>query len=509
MWTAERIAFKIIVTLVILILAVAVVTGYFLLNKVKDDKEPTFENVIRQYFDIREWIGEALAGVVSQKKTNKKDDYHNKGIFAETALAKEKSLNKGAIIARGIAGFLEIGRDKDITNAMIVNSEDITRIYEAKDNLKEISNEAYILQRSRLGQDKDIDNFLESLLGQYKDMDSLLDELLVYKKFNAEQLAAAELEKIEKSIKKQIEIMAGLLVFSKDEERFNYLGAITPKYKKALAEAAVAFRESVENLKKIKISDDARDYDLLRNILQSRIDKYVVAAQVSEKTLADIEEKGSLKNFVLDLFNSFDESDKNVFDSLNQPDSLELREAEIKMKRAIQKYKNDSRLAEIFKKIIITDTKLNEKSAFLKEKFNFSFYIGEGIYLEDLLAQFYRNETTEIQKRLEELEKDAKEKFGGSGRVASVFTVEPRHYSMTVTMLVEGDGAENMVFTLETPAGKIINKDIAQKTEGMRFASSRTYQLFKIENPEPGAWRAIAEGTAGAKVNINVSAKGN
>ena len=193
---------------ILILIVILGVFAYFLLNQTERNIKQNLENVIRQYFEIQKGIGEEFLNKISQESAFKKQDSQYKNIFhAEIALAQENSLNKSALIARGIAAFLEIGRDKDITNAREINTEDITSIYIASDNLKEIFYEAYTLQRSRAWDDENIENFLDILLEQYKDMDGLLGELLVYKRFNAEQLAATRLEKIEESIKDQIEIM--------------------------------------------------------------------------------------------------------------------------------------------------------------------------------------------------------------------------------------------------------------------------------------------------------------
>jgi hypothetical protein len=109
------------------------------------------------------------------------------------AFAQKNSLGKSGLVARGLATFLEIGRNKDVSNARRINAEDSSYIYIAQDNLKDIYRNAFIISRSEQWADEE---FFKLLLDQYKNMEELLGELSIYKKFHASELAAVKLDKM-------------------------------------------------------------------------------------------------------------------------------------------------------------------------------------------------------------------------------------------------------------------------------------------------------------------------
>jgi len=325
------------------------------------------------------------------------------------------------------------------------------------------------------------------IIEHYEKIRSLLVNLLEYKQFHQTEIAAVDMEAMIASTEKTIVFMEELAKKETDDEKNEYLKEIAPEYQKLLEDQNTILSKNIENLGKIVVPENILDKRILEDRLVLRIKTYEAIKKNNEEKIKNIQNSEKLS----EIFSG----------------NMELDLLKIEMDKNLLKYKSNSEIARIFQSVISNDAKIKEKALSLEK--GLSLDLGkDDIYLEDLLAKFYRNENSEIQKRIDAIKNTAIQGSNEKNSIYKEFEIKSGYSNLSALFsfnVAPDFDTDKINCYLKSPSGKIIDKEKINETKGARFSSSWSYQLFSIENPEAGAWKAIVEDSFGQRIDVLVS----
>jgi hypothetical protein len=448
-------------------------------DKITLQQKQKLEEVLNKYYKIKSNLKSDLEGK-NIKKSDKVSFTDFINFKVPKVFAKEQNLIDEEIIAKGLATFLEIGREKTVSNAKQINNQDIENIKLAQSSLKKIKNNLKNLKKD-FKNNQQTKNLLDNLFQQYDDIDLLLNRLLEYKQFYGLIISKFEIKQDIVLKNKFLDILSKMILADNED----VLKSEIKEFNKTSLEMADVFDKEIESFKKTKIPLTIRN----KGILKKKIELTIKSLSSNKKCINKLnEELSQVKNTKILL--------ENMISVKNNDECREYNFSIAKLQQNLVEYKKISGMDDVYKRIINNDNIIRKQAQLLQKKYKLSFVNGNNMYLNDLMGQFYRKSSKDIfTEKMDKLLKKMIIKSGKNKLVTVMkkdFSIEKRVKALWAEMICS-NSCDNVFLKLETPKGKILDEVKVTKKDSMDYRHSRTYKIFYIKNPQIGHWKFRAE----------------